>query len=260
MAKIALCVGINDYPGFQNDLQGCVNDAHDWAGALQSRGFDVDLLLDSGATKTAILSRLKSAIAAAKATETVVFTYSGHGTWVPDQNGDESDGRDEAIVPYDFAHGLIVDDELADLFAANHTGARIVMISDSCHSGTVARFAVGLEEPAPKIRFMSPSMFLHDLELPAARRVERAPRKTSPKGRALLMSGCLDTEYSYDATFGGRPNGAFTYFALQALRNLPDTATYGTWHTEIRKLLPSTNYPQRPGLDGTASQKKWTCL
>jgi hypothetical protein len=31
MAKKALCIGINNYPGTHMDLQGCVNDANDWA-------------------------------------------------------------------------------------------------------------------------------------------------------------------------------------------------------------------------------------
>eukprot|EP01129_Flabellula_baltica_P000862 TRINITY_DN107_c0_g1_i2.p1 TRINITY_DN107_c0_g1~~TRINITY_DN107_c0_g1_i2.p1 ORF type:complete len:138 (-),score=18.02 TRINITY_DN107_c0_g1_i2:34-447(-) len=46
--KIALCVGINDYPGQHNDLHGCVNDAHDWADLLQeSYNFqEVNLLLN----------------------------------------------------------------------------------------------------------------------------------------------------------------------------------------------------------------------
>ena len=34
MAKYALCIGINDYPGTDSDLSGCVNDANDWAAAL----------------------------------------------------------------------------------------------------------------------------------------------------------------------------------------------------------------------------------
>ena len=40
----------------------------------------------------------------------------------------------------------------------------------------------------------------------------RALRRSSPPGRyaLLLMAGCQDTEYSYDAWFQSRPNGAFT--------------------------------------------------
>jgi hypothetical protein len=34
MAKTALCIGINDYPGTANDLSGCINDAQDWANTL----------------------------------------------------------------------------------------------------------------------------------------------------------------------------------------------------------------------------------
>ncbi|MGE5839594.1 MAG: caspase family protein, partial [Deltaproteobacteria bacterium] len=39
MAKRALCIGINDYPGTGSDLAGCVNDANDWAVLLKKRGF-----------------------------------------------------------------------------------------------------------------------------------------------------------------------------------------------------------------------------
>ncbi|MDP2198878.1 MAG: caspase family protein, partial [Sulfurimicrobium sp.] len=51
MAKNALCIGINDYPGTQNDLSGCVNDANDWAEEMNSRGFTVTQLLDSQAKR-----------------------------------------------------------------------------------------------------------------------------------------------------------------------------------------------------------------
>ena len=54
MAKKALCIGINNYPGTHMDLQGCVNDANDWAGVLGARGFKVATLLDDQATKAAI--------------------------------------------------------------------------------------------------------------------------------------------------------------------------------------------------------------
>ena len=41
MSKRALCMGINNYPGTGMDLQGCVNDATDWAAELTARGFQV---------------------------------------------------------------------------------------------------------------------------------------------------------------------------------------------------------------------------
>ncbi|MFN7677703.1 MAG: caspase family protein, partial [Cyanobacteriota bacterium] len=51
MAKSALCIGINNYPGTDCDLRGCVNDANDWAATLAARGFTVKTLLDNQATK-----------------------------------------------------------------------------------------------------------------------------------------------------------------------------------------------------------------
>ena len=57
MAKYALCIGINDYPGTENDLSGCVNDANDWATALSKRGFATTKMLDKQATEKAAVGR-----------------------------------------------------------------------------------------------------------------------------------------------------------------------------------------------------------
>src|SRR5689334_8700157 len=101
MAKTALCIGINDYPGTQMDLKGCVNDAKDWSQALAARGFEVHTLLDAEATLAAMRSAFHRVVEGAGAGDTVVITYSGHGTYVPDTNGDEVDGLDEALCPWD---------------------------------------------------------------------------------------------------------------------------------------------------------------
>jgi hypothetical protein len=100
MSKRALCIGVNNYPGTHMDLSGCVNDANDWAAELATRGFAVSKLIDSQATKAAMVSGIQSLIAAAVSGDVVVITFSGHGTYVPDTNGDEIDGLDEALCPF----------------------------------------------------------------------------------------------------------------------------------------------------------------
>mgnify|MGYP000299210380 CR=1 FL=1 len=70
----------------------------------------------------------------------------------------------------------------------------------------------------------------------------------------LLFAGCKDHEKSYDATFDGRPNGAFTHAAIAALRGLPAEASYAEWFKRIRTVLPSRRHPQTPRL--TASRRK----
>ena len=69
----------------------------------------------------------------------------------------------------------------------------------------------------------------------------------------LLLSGCKEgpNNFSYDAKISGRPNGAFTYYALKALKTLKPEATYIDWHKAIIKYLPSANYPQSPQIVGS---------
>jgi hypothetical protein len=266
--KYALCIGINDYPGTGSDLAGCVNDANDWAAALVRHGFRVAKMLDRQATGRAIRKAIKTAVSQAKKGDLLVLTYSGHGSFVPDLDGDEPDGTDECICPHDIASkGPITDDEFFDLFSARREGVRIVMISDSCHSGTVSRFAPittpptmrSAKAPQRKVRFLPPAVFLSKQAV-GKLGVRRALRASSPPGRyaALLLAGCQDTEYSYDAYFNGRPNGAFSFVALQKLGSLPSRATYRQWYDAIRTMLPSQQYPQTPNLFGANSMKLWT--
>ena len=143
MVKLALCIGINNYPGSHMDLAGCVNDANAWEAELKSREFAVSKLLDAQAAKAAMIAAFQSMTGAAVSGDLVVITYSGHGTYVLDTDGDEIDGLDEALCPYDIQTrgGALLDDEIHALFAARKGGVRLVLITDSCHSGTVTRAA-----------------------------------------------------------------------------------------------------------------------
>ncbi|HET7754849.1 MAG TPA: caspase family protein [Anaeromyxobacteraceae bacterium] len=256
--KHALCIGINDYPGTDNDLAGCVNDADDWASELHARGFEVAKLVDRAATKAGITRAMSAVLGRAREGDVVVFTYSGHGTWIADRDGDEADGRDEALCPWNLADGPLVDDELHAIFARCSPGVRLTFVSDSCHSGTVARAAT---RPGPRARYMPPAAFVRDAaRLRALARAEGRPPAGRPRSGALLLAGCQDSEYSYDAVFGKRANGAFTRAALDALKDLPAGADYATWFAEIRKSLPSRDYPQKPNLLGTAAQRRWPVL
>jgi len=86
----------------------------------------------------------------------VFFYYSGHGSYLPDDDRDEKDdGWDETIVPYDVGKkglGMIRDDQFAK-WIAGMAGRRIVMIFDSCHSGTISR---GGAAPVKSARFVLP--------------------------------------------------------------------------------------------------------
>lgn len=259
MSKKALCIGINDYPGTQNDLSGCINDANDWAVELDSRGFTVSKMLDSEATHAAMTAGITSLINGAVKGDTLVITYSGHGTWVPDSSGDEPDGRDEGLCPWDIGStGPLLDDDIRLMFAARAAGVRILLLSDSCHSGSVTR---GKEEDLdpghPRARFMPLEAWMPANELPpASARPVHLVGGLKRSGGDLLLSGCLDTQYSWDTSFKGRPNGAFTYYALKTLRE-GKPANYEAWFRAIRAYLPSTRLPQDPQILGSATARRF---
>jgi len=239
--KRAVCIGINNYPGIFNDLKGCINDAKDWSALLQGLGFDVSLMLDSQATRQNVKAALRGLVDATNAGDIAVFTYSGHGTQVVDANSDEGDPYDEAICLYD---GNVIDDELRMILRGIHSQATLVVISDSCFSGSVTRIAG--EKAIP--RFIPPAYSAAGM---IARKPFLLPEGDMPE---ILITGCSDSEYSYDAEFDGRPNGAMTALALRVIMQNPN-ATYREFHTGLRALLPSEAYPQSPQLEGSDANK-----
>jgi len=272
MAKKALCIGINNYPGTHMDLQGCVNDANDWAAELGARGFKVATLLDDQATKVAMLKAMGELIGKAAKGDTLVITFSGHGTYQPDTDGDEADGLDEALCPYDLqTRGeALTDDEIRNLFLSRKAGVRIVLLSDSCHSGTVTRAAKAEKDATTRPRFMPMGNWLPDKLLPRNRAGKTATTMVGAAGTSpffgaysnklgdLLISGCKEgpNNFSYDARIAGRFNGAFTYYALKALKGMKAGASYAGWHQAIAKYLPSASYPQSPQILGSATARK----
>ncbi|MCD6513040.1 MAG: caspase family protein [Thermoplasmata archaeon] len=78
--KWALCIGIADYEGTENDLTYPDDDAQDWKNFLQSKGYHVTILTNSQATASNIESAIDELLANEDGDDYVVFTYSGHGT------------------------------------------------------------------------------------------------------------------------------------------------------------------------------------
>lgn len=245
--KYAFCVG-NNYPGTGAELGGCVNDAYDWANLFAEQGYEVEVIVE--ATKGQIVEGLLELVNRTGFGDRAVFTYSGHGTWLPDQSGDEIDARDEALVPADYMSGyLLTDDELDQIFNNRKYGAGFLMLSDSCHSGSVTRFSMGTDRGTP--RFLPPSRLgrgysaIYD-DTPLAKATLSLGSPVS------LISGCGDNEYSYDAYFNGRGNGAFTRAAIDTYES---GMSLNNWFKAIRTSLPTDWYPQSPQLTASAYRK-----
>ena len=162
--SMALLIGVGEYPHLPSkwQLDGPRNDVRLMKTFLINEwGFsesEVRSLLDKQATKHGILNAIGVWLPRVTSPgDRVVIYYSGHGSQVDDISGDEPDGKDETIVPNDYgvdpkcaresvavrdlddcAMGMILDDELAD--ALDRLRERtVIVIADSCNSGTVTK-------------------------------------------------------------------------------------------------------------------------
>jgi len=279
MARKALLVGINDYPGTQNDLQGCVNDTTNVYDVLVKYfGFapaDIVLLTNSRARKAAIVDGLKSLVAGASRGDSLVFQYSGHGSQVRDTDGDElEDGKDEVLCPYDFDWngGFIRDDDLAEIIGGLAPGAHLEVVLDSCHSGTgtrelildrrtLARLALAPlpADPAEawksgsciRPRFLAPPA---DIELRADEVFGPAlPLRRILRGQQMshvLWAACRSSQFSADAEIDGKPSGAFTYFFCRHLRAVQGRVSRDQLLKLVRASLKHEGFSQVPQLEG----------
>lgn len=255
---IALTLGLNSvdpahYGGWSGELNACEADALDMADLAQSKGFTVRTLLTKEATRQRVLDELSKAAASLQAGDIFMLSYSGHGGQLPDLNQDEAlDAADETWCLFD---GEIVDDELYKAYGRFAKGVRILVFSDSCHSGTVTKLAyyqgtiasrgTTAGSPQVKYRFMPPEVaartyrknqefynkILSDKSLKESRNAIAAS--------VLLISGCQDNQLSMDGTF----NGLFTSNLLQVWNQGRFKGSYRQFHRRIVRRMPPDQTP-----------------
>jgi hypothetical protein len=171
---LSLHIGLNyvdpgRYSGWDGALVACENDARDIKQIASTLDYAPTLLLTRDATRDAVLNAIKNAAKELQAGDIFLLSYSGHGGQVDDMNGDEpDDGKDETWVLYD---GEVVDDELHQLYTTFVSGVRIVVLSDSCHSGTVTRAAFDGTVAVEAGEHMRPTQLVRSKRIP--RDIER---------------------------------------------------------------------------------------
>ena len=263
--KYSLTYGINHYKTPNNDLKGCVNDALIWSDILKNLyGFENRLLLNEDATFFAVYSIIEDMITNSKAGDVLVITGSSHGTHLPDKDCDEVDGQDEAICLYD---NILTDDAFSKLISKLPDGVSLTVISDSCFSGTVTRdydqsgtYKNPRYMPFNEYADITGLKNIFDiLHLHPNTNEDNQPDKPVPvpvndqQGmKEVLISGCSNKQYSYDAEINGTYHGAFSFYAQQIIRNNPNL-TYQQFYQALSKKLPNDSYPQSPQLEGKVS-------
>jgi len=263
MSKRALLIGVNEYAIPGANLRGCVNDVRNIAGALGDLyGFaesDITVLLDGAATKAAMTRGIAGLVDSAKPGDVLYLHYSGHGSNVPDTDGDEvADRRDEILCPHDLDwNDPLTDDWLRTTFDRLDPAASLTVVMDCCHSGSNTRepHLPGGPEPEVVSRFLpNPDDEQAGGEFTGTpRRRRRDPGNVHDVDiTETLVSGCRDDQTSADAHIDGSYSGALTYFLVRAMRDEPD-ATYRRLHEKTVAGLHNA-YAQVPQLEGRAAR------
>lgn len=267
---ISVHIGLNSFDpahyGNSGDLSACESDANDMRDVARASGFEEStVLLTSQATTGAVSETMLRCADQLQPGDLLFLSYSGHGGFLPDSNQDEFDGRDETWCLYD---RQLIDDELFDLYSRFQPGVRIFILSDSCHSGTVAKFLKDLDmvkddervhrhlpECAEEISNRGIGA-IKAISVEQARSVYKQHKdlytdvqKKYPKGNrtvvnasGILISGCQDTQVSLD----GQRNGLFTGVLREVWNNGRFDGDYPAFHTEIDRQVRTWAPDQHP--------------
>lgn len=227
--KRALLIGIN-YIGSAYELNGCINDVNTIKDRISQQGFQsINILTDltnDKPTRENILKAFTELLSSAQEGDLLFVSYSGHGSYTLDKNGDENTLYDQLIIPSDFK--AIVDDELKAIIQANlKKGVTLFAMFDSCFSGSVLDL---------KYQYMDSLNYDKYTE---------NDKELETNGNVFMISGCSDYQTSADAFINNKATGAMTWSFNEALKQ-NDKCTWRELVKNMRTLLKTSRYDQIP--------------
>lgn len=233
--KRAFMVGISNYDtaltGYQwNNING-VEDVNLISPILKKQGFYLLTLLDEQATFDNITRQLSAFVSKTKKGDVVYLHFSTHGQPVEDQNGDEKDGWDEAIVPIDaykiYRKGTyegkkhLLDDQLnkyvVKLREKIGPSGMLYVIIDACHAGTSSR-ANDETVRGTKVGFTANNkVFKPSITKKSHYKIEASTKWAN----VLFIEACRPDQVNKEVKVGSKSYGPLSYNIAQALSVKP---------------------------------------
>ncbi|SLM27484.1 exported hypothetical protein [Desulfamplus magnetovallimortis] len=194
------------------ELRGCENDARDFARVMgRSLGVptgNIKIISGESATLNGIRKGFEWARQNMDSKDMFIYYFSGHGSYIADNNGDEVDGYDEVLLPYGFNANdittMIIDDELGQ-WLMKIPGNKKVAIIDACHSGTITKAVNNWKTKSYKGGVLGQGK-------PSASIVSKSGHGTGEFGQALLAA---TTDALQALEINGR--GLFTFEMIKAI-------------------------------------------
>jgi len=132
-------IGVN-HPASTRECPLSLSEAGAWkmAELAHQAGYGaIHVLRGADATRSAVSALLSAAARALEPRQTLFVSFSGHGSRVPDADGDERDGWDETWCLHD---ADLIDDELAAIWRLAAPGTRVLVVTESCFGGGMGRY------------------------------------------------------------------------------------------------------------------------
>ena len=254
--KRALLVGISDYSTYSESTSGKwsnihgANDVELISKTLKKQGFKITSITNKKATARSIRSGLKTLTKSCHKGDVVYIHLSCHGQPFEDKDGDEEDGWDESIIPFDalkvYSKGKyeganhILDDELHTYFqkirqAIGPKGFLCVVI-DACHAGNTYMGAEEEEEEyirGTKDGF-SPNGKKYQPRINANGHF--VIKSSSGQGDILILEACRSYQTNYEIKQDGRFYGPLSYYVNKAISSQP-LAPNLKWVNEVKHLM-----------------------
>lgn len=259
----AVVVGINDYLAYEDssfgDLRGAERDARSFRQALLDLWHvpddNIRLLLNTQATRAAIEEALVEWLGTeVHPGDRVFFFFAGHGSQAPDHDGDEEDGLDETLVPTDVdldSYRRDIRDDDLRRWLANLPSPEIIVILDSCHSGTATREAIGYVQARSLPG--RPQPVLSKARSNPTEEGHRASMASMDLGSvAVELAAAASNQSAMDAFFpgsegrGGFYGGVFTTHLLEVLKRTRGTLTFLDLHRLVFNAVKVGRFYQDP--------------
>ena len=253
-AKRALLVGISNYSSNSatqwTDIHGA-NDVELIATTLKSQRFSIAKVTNKQATAKRIRKELGALVRSCRAGDMVYIHFSGHGQPFEDKSGDEEDGWDESIIPYD-AHKAytkgkyegvnhILDDELYGFFdkIRKKIGPKgfLCVVIDACHAGNTYK---GIEEEDEEIFLRGTKDAFSPNGKNYRPRVNASGhfliKSSGTQGDILILEACRSYQSNYEIKQDGQYYGPLSYYVNKTLRanRLSNSLN---WVQEVKRMM-----------------------
>lgn len=254
--------GINDYPGTDADLSGCVNDVTEMRTLLEKQfsvpAENIKTLTDVEVSRDGFLSGVKWLIEHVQPGDQAIIQYSGHGGQMKTEDlANEPDGFEEVIALADdtAVPGKFFREWAEDM---KTKGINATFVLDSCFSGGMSRppalFTVngksyGIQRQSKRTLgdVTRRAKRVADIDLRTLRMGMRAKPKPSEAGSWAFLMASKEDQTSADLKFKDATpaHGAFTFILLGALQEMKDSGVKDIVDL-VKEILDKSELKQGP--------------